>query len=83
MSLIYSLCEQALVGEVSPEYTKKRLKLIDPSLLEKIEIVVTHSKIIFVLNKYLTGEVDAKTLDDWASLILLEDVYVHPNWSTR
>ena len=75
----YNIYQGVLKGELTPESAKQKLKVINFSGKE-IEIVVTPDEVISVLNKYLWGKLDDKSISNWASFLFFEDAYISPNW---
>ena len=74
----YNIYKGVLKVELTSEVAKQKLKVINFSEKE-VEILVTPDEVISVLNKYLWGKLDDKSLSNWASFLFFEDAYISPN----
>jgi len=74
-----NIYKQYLEGEISLK--NENLKpLYKQKSNEDCQVTIIPSAIVKMLSIYLNRQISEKELSEWASFIIVSDVYVSPNW---
>ena len=82
ITIAKQIYRELLQGKITVETAQERIdKLnIKSQEIDEIEIAIVPDDIIYVLQKFLSGKLQSEYLLDWSSFLIIENVFVDPEW---
>ena len=74
-----NIYEKILNGFVLVSEVKRKLNV--KTTIDEHEIIVYPRQIINMLEKCLEKKMTTQQLSQWSSFLLIEDIYISPNWN--